>query len=393
MTNGEVAQFPIKQREEAERFLGILDDRTQEFTFQTFDDNAERKDLRLARVWHGTLSEHYAELVDYSRRGAGVFVCINATNFKRRTKENIVEVRCYSADLDGAPLENIKLFGLAPNIITETSRGRYGVFYNIADAPLDAEHFKQTQQSLAKLFGSDPSVCDLPRVMRLPGFPHQKDPRRPFVTRIVAAIDDTTRVYAEAEFQQALTKALAAREPRALLVDRLAAGLSMPRPDFSAGYSEGQRNNECARRAGSCLARGMTEEEALAECLRWNEKNTPPLAESEVRATVASIARRHVRNQFAQASVIGASPSPFENGRFVFDGDVGIEPPRMLVKRLLPATGIAFIGGQSSAGKTFIAIALGVSLASGTDFFKHRTKDVSGLPTWLQKDRACSDSG
>ena len=108
--------------------------------------------------------------------------------------------------------------------------------------------------------------------------------------------------------------------------------------------------------------------ENLAECLRWNEKNTPPLAESEVRATVASIAGRHVRNQFARASVIGASPSPFENGRFVFDGDVCIEPPKMLVKRLLPATGIAFIGGQSSAGKTFIAIALGVSLASGTDF-------------------------
>ena len=86
-----------------------------------------------------------------------------------------------------------------------------------------------------------------------------------------------------------------------------------------------------------------------------------------------------MRNQFARASVIGASPSPFENGRFVFDGDVCIEPPKMLVKRLLPATGIAFIGGQSSAGKTFIAIALGVSLASGTDFFEHRTRGCVGV--------------
>jgi hypothetical protein len=98
--SSEVAQFPIKQREEAERFLGILDDRTQDFTFQTFDDNPDRKDPRLARVWHGTLSEHYADLVNYSRRGAGVFVCVNATDYsKRRTKENIVEVRCYSAGL------------------------------------------------------------------------------------------------------------------------------------------------------------------------------------------------------------------------------------------------------------------------------------------------------
>ena len=183
-----IAQFPIIKREDAQCFLKALDDRTDRFTFQTFDDNKLRNDKALARIVHGTLDENYAELVNYSRNGAGIFVTINATNFRGRTKECIVEVRSYFADLDGAPYENILRLSLKPHISTQTSPGRYGVFYNIADAPLSEKNFRQTQQQLAQLFEGDPSVCDLPRVMRLPGFPHQKDPNNPFVTQI----DDRT---------------------------------------------------------------------------------------------------------------------------------------------------------------------------------------------------------
>jgi hypothetical protein len=51
----------------------------------------------------------------------------------------------------------------------------------------------------------------------------------------------------------------------------------------------------------------------------------------------------------------------------------------MLMKKLLPASGIAFIGGQSGAGKTFVAIALGVALAAGIEFFKHKTVGPVGV--------------
>jgi RepB DNA-primase from phage plasmid len=180
-----IAHFPSINREEAQRFLNILDNRTDRFTFQTFDDDGDRKNRRLVRTLHGTLEQHFATLVNLNRRGAGAFITINSTNFKGRSTECIVEVRCYFADLDGAPLENIACLGLKPLVITETSPKRFHVFYKIKDAPLSQEHFKRTQQGLATLFGSDPKVCDLPRVMRLPGFVHQKDPANPFITRIV----------------------------------------------------------------------------------------------------------------------------------------------------------------------------------------------------------------
>ena len=377
-----IAQFPAINREDVQRFLAVLDERTTRFTFMVFDDNEHRKDKHLTRILHGTLDEVFATLVDYSRRGCGVFVTINTTNLRGRTKECIVEVRAYFADLDGAPIENIRRLDLTPHIVTQTSPGRYGVYYMIADAPLSDENFKKTQQTLASLFDGDPSVCDLPRVMRLPGFPHQKDPKHPFVTKIdfdtcQKALQGDTPIYDEVTFQEILAKAVAAYAPRRSVHTALASGLQSSPLDWSKGVAEGHRNNECARRAGSCLAQGRSVEATLEECLRWNEKNDPPLARSEVETTVASIARMEARKQKAVALVgntaIGQQPE------FVFDGDAPIDPPPMLIKKLLPVSGIAFIGGQSSAGKTFVAVALGVALASGKEFFKYQVKETIGV--------------
>jgi AAA domain/Primase C terminal 1 (PriCT-1) len=190
-------------------------------------------------------------------------------------------------------------------------------------------------------------------------------------------------VYTEAEFQRALASAVAAdaRKLDGGWRERLSARFSaafkdIPAPvDWSASSAEGQRNNELARRAGWCFKRGMTEAETLERCQGWNQQNNPPLPDSEVIATVASIARTAARKKAALVTV----QEPHATPEFVFDGDVAATPPRMLVKKLLPVSGIAFIGGQSSAGKTFVAVALGVALASGTDFFKHRVKEQVGV--------------
>lgn len=64
---------------------------------------------------------------------------------------------------------------------------------------------------------------------------------------------------------------------------------------------------------------------------------------------------------------------------FLFDGDAVPEPPKMLVKGLIGDREIAFIGGQSGAGKTFIAIDLAVSLASGEPFFGRIVKERVGV--------------
>ncbi len=62
-----------------------------------------------------------------------------------------------------------------------------------------------------------------------------------------------------------------------------------------------------------------------------------------------------------------------------FDGDALPELPPMLVKKLIPLDGIAFVGGQSGAGKTFIVIDLAVSVASGEPFFEHKVVERVGV--------------
>jgi hypothetical protein len=61
-----------------------------------------------------------------------------------------------------------------------------------------------------------------------------------------------------------------------------------------------------------------------------------------------------------------------------FDDDKAAEPPRWLAKGLLHADGVAFIGGQSGAGKTFAHVHMAVGLATGTDVFGYQVKERVG---------------
>jgi hypothetical protein len=156
-------------------------------TFQTFDDDKVRKNKSLARVFHGTLDQYYEELSKLQQQGAGVFVMVNQgdgiihSGYKTcRTGINVVAVRAVFADLDGAPLEPV-LKALSPDIVIESSSERFHAYWITDDCPLG--EFTPRQKQIALKFSSDPKVCDLPRVMRLPGFWHQKD--TPFMTRII----------------------------------------------------------------------------------------------------------------------------------------------------------------------------------------------------------------
>lgn len=157
--------------EAAREFLSALDPHATEFTFQTFDDNQDRKSGGLAQVLHGALEEHFETLSAFSSNGAGVFVTINETDLKGRKADNITRVRALWVDTDGAPHEPI-VEHLKPHIVVESSPGNFHDYHLVDGCPKDA--FKPAQQRLIDVFGTDKNVNDLPRVMRLPGFPHQK---------------------------------------------------------------------------------------------------------------------------------------------------------------------------------------------------------------------------
>jgi hypothetical protein len=63
---------------------------------------------------------------------------------------------------------------------------------------------------------------------------------------------------------------------------------------------------------------------------------------------------------------------------FSFLGDEPAAAPRELIKKLLPAYGVAVTGGQPSAGKTFMEIHKAVCLATSLPFFEHKIAERVG---------------
>lgn len=157
-------------------------------TLQTFSDRKDAKGRDpLARVFHGSVDEHSDALRKRQQEGAGVFVQVNEGDGHGRRSENVVRVRAVFVDLDGTPLDSLletaRKAGCPPSFVVESSPGKYHVYWRVCGCPLD--QFSAIQEALAEKFNADPACKDLARVLRLPGFIHQKDQDKPFLVRVI----------------------------------------------------------------------------------------------------------------------------------------------------------------------------------------------------------------
>lgn len=166
--------------EQAQTMLDMLAPDGKGLTFQTFDDNADRGSKGVIKQFHGALSTHAQSLAQFNERGAGVFITINATDGKARTKKNITAVRAVYVDFDSADPKRLDMLlnlPLPPSLIVESSTDKHHAYWIADGIPLDS--FTQWQKTLIsyfKMIGDEPdeAVHDLPRVMRLVGFNHCK---------------------------------------------------------------------------------------------------------------------------------------------------------------------------------------------------------------------------
>lgn len=170
---------PTIDATEAERFLARIDP-SPAFCFRTF---ADRKTPGASgRNYAGTFASLRQRLIADNHEGRGIFVVVNAGG---QNAASIARVRAVFADLDGAPLDPIIACELQPHVIVESSPSRFHCYW--ITERLELGDFKLVQHRIAQMFGSDESVDDLPRVMRLPGFIHQKG--QPFRSRIIHLSD------------------------------------------------------------------------------------------------------------------------------------------------------------------------------------------------------------
>ncbi len=156
---------------------------------------------------------------------------------------------------------------------------------------------------------------------------------------------------------------------------------------------EGTRNSSlfnAAYIAGQAIASGLVERHE-AEAIIAQAAIGSGLEQTEIAATTRSGITKGGNNPFFVPGAWFEHPNDTETivsdviTAMSSDADIrrhSKEPfsfPPSLVKGLLPRNGIAFIGGQSGAGKTFIAIDLAVALTTGQTFFGRKVKEKGGV--------------
>lgn len=159
----------------AARFLNLLDP-TGQFVFQVVPE-ASGSSVR-PKSLVGSLETLANQLCQLNTAGAAVFVQINAGSGRKDV--DVERVRAYFVDLDGSDPTELLSAESGTDMLVESSLGKYHGYWLAGDEPLS--EFKARQQALADRFGGDRTVCNLARVMRLPGFIHQKG--TPFMSRI-----------------------------------------------------------------------------------------------------------------------------------------------------------------------------------------------------------------
>ena len=157
-------------------------------TFQIFPDYKDPSlKGQIPKFFHCRLSEKYQEFIHLNETlWMSINVTVNQTDFKGRSKTNIERARAFFVDKDDGQLDYNNLMDCdlyKPNITVKTRQGEHGYWILSSEVPL--ELFGPTQKRLIRMLGTDPSVVDLPRVMRLPGFFHMKDPNDPLLVSCI----------------------------------------------------------------------------------------------------------------------------------------------------------------------------------------------------------------
>jgi RecA-family ATPase len=401
--------------DEAHRFLGLLDPNATEFTFQTFDDNKERKDPALIRVLHGSLEERASQLIALNERGAGIFVTINETDGNGRKVENIVRVRAIWQEDDSGWSGTLPI---KPSIVVESSPSKFHRYW-LVDGLSEAD-FAAVMERMVKSFGGDKGAKDLARVLRLPGFMHQKD--RPFRVRIdegsgeICTLDRIKSTFRPVPLEQHKPKPFVPSPSANEEVARLRSALAHVSADdritwVTVGMALKKDLGEGGRSLWDEWSKSSTKYDEFDQNYNWQSfrrqdgvgvASVFKLAMQngwDARRTsgrLESISRTYSDMSRLEGGGSGTSGAAKANGLDtgngaeeakpavdIIRGDVFLEtpaPPReWLVERCVPENEVTLLAGDGGTGKSTLMLQLAVAAATGNQWLGFNVKKARVL--------------
>ncbi len=159
---------PELRLEGAARFVGLLSGDPNSFECY----HAIKRGVG-ARHIHGLLTNVSGQLEAWNLNGFDIYITAHALYddvTRNPTNEDISDGRALFIDSDGEPKPD--QWHLPPDFIIEREddpQRNWWAFW-IIDGPFPADQIEGYQKRIAKQYGTDPSVSDARRIVRLPGF-------------------------------------------------------------------------------------------------------------------------------------------------------------------------------------------------------------------------------
>lgn len=148
----------------ANRFIELIAGHDTSVCFRLIHDSDKSK---AAITLFGTLSEHWKRIKTAQREGYGVFMVVNEGGNK---DVEITKIRAVFIDADNRPLPSS--WHIQPNFIVRRDANHWHAYWIVREGTV--ADFPVLQKRLAAFYRTDAMVSNKSRVMRIPGFLHQK---------------------------------------------------------------------------------------------------------------------------------------------------------------------------------------------------------------------------
>ena len=120
------------------------------------------------------LKDMEPRLREHNEVGRGVFFVVNSGG---QTDDAITRINAQFVEMDDGTFEEqwekINSFPLPPSMVIRTRKSLHAYWF-MEKGKAEVESFRDTQKGLVRWFEGDPACVNLSRVMRLPGFYHNK---------------------------------------------------------------------------------------------------------------------------------------------------------------------------------------------------------------------------
>jgi hypothetical protein len=344
----------------------------------------ERGKSRPAEICGRGAAARLDELVihGWDRPDRGSFFCVNTLEPKQavRSKETVLEIVALHADLDfekidmepGAILRQLKGLEFQPSKVVSSGHGFHAYWLLTEALPASSEIVAQTEialHGLANMLGGDPAVCEVARLMRVPGSFNTKNGERLPVTVTV----DSDRRYELGDLVQwvAETSPLESPASNPFLHVALPGG-GGPAVDIEGrlaamayqGAGDASIHQTQVSVSAAMLNRGTPADEVVQAVLDATRKAAGTAGERWNWAREEKDIRRMCET-WARKKNGGTEPLKRRGVSMEALGVMDFKPVEFLVDGLIPREGVTLICSKPKVGKSWFLFDLCLSCAMG----------------------------